>query len=432
MAASVDEKWSIDKLDGSNWTTWKFQMRHLLLAKDFWGHVDGTDVLAEDASPQVQADFQRKSQKVFSTIVMAITSSQLYLITSCEGPREAWEALRNHFERDTLANKLFLKKQYFRTEMKEGTPVETHLKHMKEITDKLAAIGAPISEEDQVVTLFGSLPSSYSILVTALEARVDGVTLNFVQQALRHEEQKQTESFKSSNGGLSSSHVDTALIGTQRKPIRPRSVVKCFGCSQTGHILRNCPRRKSSSTGPEHVASTVEEKCSDDYEDNGVFSAMSDADLKLMSCSWLVDSGASAHMTRDLRLLIGFQEFKIPQKVGLGDGSTVEAVGVGNVNVNMKFEGLDKQATLYNVLYVPKLTHNLFSVQAAASKGNTVQFSRTQCLIWDETGKVRGMGSLMGKLYQLNCEPVVIEHVSVASCENNINVWHQRLGHINE
>ena len=87
MAASVDEKWSIDKLDGSNWTTWKFQMRHLLLAKDFWGHVDGTDVLAEDASPQVQADFQRKSQKVFSTIVMAITSSQLYLITSCEGPR---------------------------------------------------------------------------------------------------------------------------------------------------------------------------------------------------------------------------------------------------------------------------------------------------------------------------------------------------------
>ena len=340
--------------------------------------------------------------------------------------------MRNHFERDTLANKLFLKKQYFRTEMKEGTPVETHLKHMKEITDKLAAIGAPISEEDQVVTLLGSLPSSYSILVTALEARVDGVTLNFVQQALRHEEQKQTESFKSSNGGLSSSHIDTALIGTQRKPIRPRSVVKCFGCSQTGHILRNCPRRKSSSTGPEHVARTVEEKCSDDYEDNGVFSAMSDADLNLVSCSWLVDSGASRHMTKDLRLLIGFQEFKIPQKVGLGDGSTVEAVGVGDVNVNMKFEGLNKQATLYNVLYVPKLTHNLFSVQAAASKGNTVQFSRTQCLIWDETGKVRGMGSLMGKLYQLNCEPVVIEHVSVASCENNINVWHQRLGHINE
>jgi transposase InsO family protein len=42
------------------------------------------------------------------------------------------------------------------------------------------------------------------------------------------------------------------------------------------------------------------------------------------------------------------------------------------------------------------------------------------------------MGSLIGKLYQLDCEPVFMEHVSVASNENNINVWHQRLGHINE
>lgn len=59
---------------------------------------------------------------------------------------------------------------------------------MKEITDRLAAIGAPISEEDQVVTLLGSLPPSYSTLVTALEARADDVKLSYVQQALVHEE----------------------------------------------------------------------------------------------------------------------------------------------------------------------------------------------------------------------------------------------------
>ena len=29
----MEEKWSVDKLDGGNWITWKFQMRHLLLAK---------------------------------------------------------------------------------------------------------------------------------------------------------------------------------------------------------------------------------------------------------------------------------------------------------------------------------------------------------------------------------------------------------------
>ena len=74
--------------------------------------------------------------------------------------------------------------------MKEGTSIDIHLKDMKEITDKLASIGSPISEEDQVVTLLGSLPPSYSTLVTALEARVDDIRLDFVQQALIHEEQK--------------------------------------------------------------------------------------------------------------------------------------------------------------------------------------------------------------------------------------------------
>ena len=105
---------------------------------------------------------------------MAITTPQLYLVTSCEQPKDTWDTLRKHFKRETLANKLFLKKQYFRMEM-EGTSMEAHLKQMKEITDKLASIGAPISEEDQMVTLLGSLPPSYSTLVTALEARVDDI-----------------------------------------------------------------------------------------------------------------------------------------------------------------------------------------------------------------------------------------------------------------
>ena len=74
-------------------------------------------------------------------------------------------------------------------EMRDRTLIEDHLKQMKELTDKLAAVGAPISEEDQVVTLLGSLPTSYSALVTALEALSDGdISLSCVQQALIHED----------------------------------------------------------------------------------------------------------------------------------------------------------------------------------------------------------------------------------------------------
>ena len=174
--AEID-KWSIDKLNSSHWMTWKF---HLLLAKDLWGLIDRTKVLQDDASTQQQADFNKRSQKEFSTMVMSVSLSQLYLITSIEEPRRAWTALRNHFERDMLVNKLILKKQYFRMEVAENTSMETHIKIMKELTDRLAAINAPIAKEDQVVTLLGSLPPSYSTLVTPLKAR-DAITLSYVQ-----------------------------------------------------------------------------------------------------------------------------------------------------------------------------------------------------------------------------------------------------------
>ena len=65
---------------------------------------------------------------------------------------------------------------------------------MKELTDKLATIGAPIDEEDQVVTLLGSLSQSYSTLVTALEACVDDIKLDYFQQTLIMKSRSQKDS----------------------------------------------------------------------------------------------------------------------------------------------------------------------------------------------------------------------------------------------
>ena len=428
----MEEKWSIDKLDGSNWNTWKFQMKHLLMAKGIWGLVDGSEVLALDATPAAQALYRSRLQKAFSTIVLAIDSAQLYLITSCEEPKQAWDALKKHFERETLANKLFLKKQYFRSEMKEGTSVEQHLKHMKDITDKLAAIGAPISEEDQVVTLLGSLPRSFATLVTAIEARMEGVSLDYVQQALIHEEMKQSELSCQSSG------AESALTGAFRRGT-PRDRPTCFGCGEVGHIRRFCPndpprdlptcfecggvghiRRYCPRKFKLHKAQVAEggqrRQENSDIEGEDVYAAafmMSVGNVKSvdMECyPWVIDSGASSHMTKEKHVLTNYQEFAEPENVALGDGRVVKALGSGSVRMNMLFQATEatepKRAVLYNVLYVPRLTCNLFSVRAAVSKGNAVEFGPKQCCIYDENGELRGIGSLADKLrlYQLDCQ----------------------------
>ena len=438
----AEEKWTIEKLDGTNWSAWKFHMRHMLLLKGLWGIVDGTDTLAEDANDEDQATYATRSLRAFSYIAMAVGASQLYLITSTEDPRAAWDALRSHFDRDTLANKLFLKKQYFRAEMKEGTSTEAHLKQMKEITDRLAVIGAPISEEDQVVTLLGSLPRSYSTLVTALEARGDDLTLRFVQQALIQEEQKR-------KGITPEDNRSTALVGSAHR--HKRKNLKCFNCKQPGHFFKDCPKGRSHyhddrrSTAQDqktaHKAKTVtavteEENISHEFEvvSEDVFAALDGSTT--YAGGWLIDSGASSHMTYQRDILADYHEFEQTEKVGLGDGRTVDVVGAGKVYIQVKntisSESRVKRFCIENVLLVPKLACSLFSVRAATSHGHSVKFSKTKCWIRNPKGKLCAIGTLEDKLYRLECTSRPAEQTSLASVEvRQIDLWHQRLGHLN-
>ncbi len=48
-------------------------------------------------------------------------------------------------------------------------------------------------------------------------------------------------------------------------------------------------------------------------------------------------------------------------------------------------------------------------------------------------GKLHGMGSLTDKLYHLDCKPTLAEHATIAQEHSNeLDLWDQRLGHIDK
>ena len=129
-----------------------------------------------------------------------------------------------------------------------------------------------------------------------------------------------------------------------------------------------------------------------------------------------------------------YRLFSTPEKVALGDGRVVEAVGAGTIQLNMLFKvSNSKRATMYDVLHVPKLSCNLFSVRSAAKRGNTVKFSQSKCWVRGPKGTLQGMGFLVGKLYHLKCDVITHEeNASMASEDvSEVDLWHQQLGHLN-
>ncbi len=93
---------------------------------------------------------------------------------------------------------------------------------MTEIFDSLSVAGETISEEDRVVYLLASLPQSYNVLVTALEANEDVPKL---EERILHQERK----YKSKEP-LSAESAMTSRKSFKRVP------KKCDYCGRMGHI----------------------------------------------------------------------------------------------------------------------------------------------------------------------------------------------------
>jgi hypothetical protein len=74
---------------------------------------------------------------------------------------------------------------------------------------------------------------------------------------------------------------------------------------------------------------------------------------------WIIDSGASRHMTGDQARLSNLNKKKTSYKVELGDKNTYLVEGIGQASVKLK---TGNNVHLSNVLYVPGLEKNIISI----------------------------------------------------------------------
>ncbi len=63
-----------------------------------------------------------------------------------------------------------------------------------------------------------------------------------------------------------------------------------------------------------------------------------------------------------------------------------------------------------------------------------MKFGKSECWIQNADGQLNGMGTLKERLYQLNCQPLQSEYAAItcSSGQHEMDIWHQRFGHINE
>ena len=416
----MDTKATIIPLNGKNYPTWKVQCRMALIKDGLWGIVKGTEVTPGEGNAEAQRKYLARRDCALALVVLAVEPTLLYLLGDPEDPQVVWTKLEEQFQRRTWANKLQLRRKLFSLKLKEGGSVNEHIKTMTKIFEELAVIGDPVSEEDRVVHLLASLPESYDVLVTALEAQSENVPMwELVTERLLHEETKL-------KGKAAHNHTDgrKALVACQNS--RPKKPFTCHFCKRPGHFKRDC-RKFLASQRKQQGAITAEAKS----DEEGLLTIHALATTTSRG-SWIVDSGATCHMSNNRDLFVELRELQIPQEVTLGDGRSLEGTAEGTVKLETLLpNGTTKKCRLENVLLVPNLSYSLLSVSKASSARKVTKFDSSGCEILNEEKKVIAFATRVGNLYHLeHCGKP--QSMNVADKNSKERLWHRKYGHLGE
>ena len=298
-------------LNGTNYATWKVQCQMALMKDNLWNIVTGAEVAPPEEERDKHARYLAKRDRALAVIVLSVEPSLLYLLGEPVNPQTVWEKLRNQFQKKTWANKLSLRRRLYSLRLKDGDSVQDHIKALTEIFNELSIMGDPVTEEDRVVHLLASLPDSFGMLVTALESSAEVPKMEVVTERLLHAERKMTERDGDRN--------DRALFSKRGKG------PQCYYCGQFGHIRKNCLKLQKRSENPKvkknakymaHKTEARKRRSSSSSESVGLITAhaMSTGTTDTADY-WIVDSGATCHMSNKRVIYADFQNFKKPRSV---------------------------------------------------------------------------------------------------------------------
>ncbi|KAL0336076.1 UNVERIFIED_CONTAM: hypothetical protein Sradi_4819500 [Sesamum radiatum] len=296
-----------------------------------------------------------------------------------------------------------LKRDFENMKMKDSETIDEYYTKVRELVNQLKAYGEDIPEKRVVEKLLISVTEKYDPIVTTIEETKDIITLTvtelvgsleaYEKRRSRREENSLENAFqsklnmRSQNSNRKEENFKSTMEDKKKQNMRPCRICKrtnhlekdcyfrgkpqCRNCKRFGHMEKDC-RLKGN-----HQANCIEENNSRDqlfYTCNSV--------AETGEATWYIDSAASNHMTYNKGAFQTLDE-SFKTNVKLGDNHIVKVEGKGSVAINTK-----KGTRIINdVMYIPNLRTNLFSVGQMMEKGYTLHFGGDSCTIYDNKDK---------------------------------------------
>lgn len=428
-------------LNGTNYHIWKRKMKDLLLVKNWHLPVFSTEKPADKTDEQ----WSFKHEQVCGFIRQWVDDNVLNHINDDVNAKVLWEKLDSLYASKSGNNKLFMIKQLMGLKFKESKAMSDHLNDFHGIIQQLFAMGIKFDDEIQGLLLLGTLPDSWDTFrMTLCNSAPEGkVTLDFAKAGILNEEMRKKsqgvsssseEAYVTEHRGRSKSKGPSGKEKGRSKSRGRYKNMKCNYCSKMGHIQKFCYKWKRENKGGngkqerrhDHKDSDSDDVAATLTDDMVVVLDESYVNLAISESSWVIDSGASAHVSSRREFFSSYT----PGDHGvlkMGNDGLSKIVGVGDICL---VTNLGAKVVLKNVRHVPAIRFNLISVGQLDDEGFCSTFRDSQ---WKLT-----KGSLL--LARGKKQPSRLYLTQATSSTDFVNVadvdptklWHRRLGHMSE
>ena len=453
--------------DGNNFPSWKFRTQKVLEIRGLWDVVDHQGDAPGEASDQYE-EWKAKDREASAQITLTLKDEPLNTVMYATSAHSAWELLRTRYEGKGEQKVAYLISELFRSTLTDDSPLEPQINSMRRVAHTLHSLGHKLEDKLVAVAIILSLPPSYDTLRTILTSQTDKLTLETITSQVLQEEQRRRETAQTSAfaartfgsaGKLNGSKSPSSTKGSKSSKAKDKGKPYCKHCRFTGHTREECRKYAAKvAEGKGEKAGDEKANIARDDEPIRTFVAQGDSPRRGdLSNEWVIDSGATRSMSSKRSWFHTYRELAAPRRVWLGDNSSIEAVGVGQILTEMCAAGHWSHVMLQDVLYVPKLHGHLMSVPQLAQRQAHVHFINDNCAIRDKDGVLTCEGRREGNLYILRCRTIIPERAYIsrttalpnespsdtdsesayAATTTRLKIsradaqtWHRRLGHI--